>query len=90
MLPHPILFEGRFWHTAEALFQALRLPAGHPVRELIRQQMAKKHRAARCLEPQSAEDVELMRRVLEMKLEQNLKSAEFSRQWRILQNLMDV
>ena len=36
MSPHPVCFNGVEWRTTEALFQALRLPLGHPGQELIR------------------------------------------------------
>lgn len=92
MSPDPVYCGGKVWLTSEALFQALRFPEDHEVREFIRAQkspmaakmVAKKYTAARCVEPRSVDDVELMRRVLRMKLEQNLVQPVFATNWRHL------
>jgi predicted NAD-dependent protein-ADP-ribosyltransferase YbiA (DUF1768 family) len=67
------------WRTAEALFQASRFPIGHPVRMKIHQtsspmnakMLAKPLVAEMVIQPRSPEDLELMRRVVGLKLEQH-------------------
>jgi predicted NAD-dependent protein-ADP-ribosyltransferase YbiA (DUF1768 family) len=98
MSPHPLEWEGKRWPTSEALFQAMRFPEGSPVCELVRLQkspmaakmVARKHRAERSIEPQSAADVELMHRILRMKVEQHCAAVEFRRQWETLLGMGDV
>jgi predicted NAD-dependent protein-ADP-ribosyltransferase YbiA (DUF1768 family) len=46
--------------------------------------IAKKHRAERCVAPRSAEDTELMGRVVRAKATQNCAVGEFARQWNTL------
>lgn len=93
MSPHPITIAGKHWRTAEAFFQGLRFPEDSFVRELIRSQkspmsakmMAKKHKALRIVEPQSDEDVNNMRFVLRLKLDQNGTELEIAQELQILQ-----
>jgi len=76
MSPYPVLFDGKEWRTAEALFQALRFK-NEELRELIRQQkspmaakmMAKKYKEKMTVIPMSEEDVGLMRMVLKLKFD---------------------
>lgn len=78
MSPHPIRFEGKLWRSAEALFQALRFE-DDAIREEIRSKAspmaakfaAKKHKRMMVVQPQSERDVENMRRVLRLKLDQH-------------------
>jgi ribA/ribD-fused uncharacterized protein len=79
MAPYPITHGGLLWRTSEALFQALRLPEGHEVRELIRTQKspmaakmtAKRYASERTVVPMSEIDVDLMRTVLRLKVSQH-------------------
>jgi len=94
MSGHSVMFNGLRWPTAEALFQALRFAADDPVREAIRIQKspmsakmtAKAHRDRMAIAPQSAEDLDLMRAVVRLKLEQHMVNEEFARQVRILRS----
>jgi len=79
MSPHPISAEDAIWSTAEALFQALRFAPSHPARDLIRAErspmaakMVAKHRESEmAVKPQSTEDLDLMRRVIRLKITQH-------------------
>ena len=98
MSPDPVDYGNKTWTTAEALFQALRFPEHHPAREWIWAQrspmaakmIAKKHRCERHVAPQSREDIELMRQVLRLKLEQNLTRSAFAGKWHKLVEMGDV
>ena len=78
MSPHRITHEGKRWKTAEALFQALRFE-DEEIREAIRtspspmtaKMIAKKHKAEMVVEPQSQQDLDNMRLVLRLKVDQN-------------------
>lgn len=69
----------RVWRTAEALFQASRFPADHPVREQIydchspmgAKMLAKPVIGEMIIKPRSPEDLDLMRTVVGLKLEQH-------------------
>jgi len=80
MSPHPVRWLGLDWPRAEHLFQALRLPEGHPSREMIRQTanpMIAKRLARAIPESQlrfprlSEQDLESMRLVLRLKFAQH-------------------
>lgn len=79
MAPFPVTHNGLGWRTTEALFQALRFDAADPARELIREQkspmaakmVARKHGGRRAVAQFSEADVELMRLVLRLKVEQH-------------------
>lgn len=80
MSPHPVHFEGYEWKTAEHLFQGLRFRAPDLwVRTVIRQQTspmsakmtAKRHLHNAVVVPRSPEDLDNMRKVLRLKLEQH-------------------
>ncbi len=79
MSPHHIMFLDLRWPTAEHLFQALRYPSDDEARELIRAQkspMSAKMEAKRYIGRQvvlawSDPDVDNMRMVLKLKLEQH-------------------
>ena len=78
MSPFPVTHEGREFKTTEALFQTLRFN-DPTVIDLIRQQkspmaakmVAKKHRSAMVVEPMSEMDLDNMRLVLRLKLQQH-------------------
>lgn len=78
MSPHRILYLGKRYKTAEALFQALRFD-DEEIREAIRtspspmtaKMIAKKHRTRMVVEPQSHQDLDNMRLVLRLKVDQN-------------------
>lgn len=79
MSAFPIVEDGLLYKTSEALFQAKRFPLGHPVREEIREAsspfsaklIAKANAEHMTIEQRSEADLELMRLVLKMKLEQH-------------------
>lgn len=79
MSPHPIMFENETWPTSEALFQALRFRADHPVRAQIQacknpmkaKMTAKAVIAEAVVVPTSDHDVNNMRMVLGLKLAQH-------------------
>lgn len=79
MAPFPIQFGGKTWRTTEALFQALRFADGDPVRDLIfaekspmaAKMVAKSNRDKMVVEPMSPADLELMRTVLRLKVDQH-------------------
>ncbi len=79
MSPHAIVWDGKVWPTAEALFQALRLAPENPRRQQIRlqpapvraKQLARKFRSEMIVTPRSEQDLDNMRRVLRLKVEQN-------------------
>jgi predicted NAD-dependent protein-ADP-ribosyltransferase YbiA (DUF1768 family) len=79
MSPHRVEYGDLVWRTSEALFQALRFPDGHPVRDLIRAERnpmqakwcAKSHVDAMCIAPMSEADLENMRTVLRVKYAQH-------------------
>lgn len=78
MSPHPIKYDGKTWRTAEALFQALRF-ADEQDREAIRSQtspmaaklVAKRRKLNMAVIPGSDQDIENMRLVLRLKVEQH-------------------
>jgi len=78
MSPHRITHEGKRWKTAEALFQALRF-ADEEIREAIRtspspmtaKMIATKHRAEMTVQPRSQQDLDNLRMVLRLKVDQN-------------------
>ena len=78
MSPHRVRYGNKDWRTTEALFQALRF-ADEGVQEAIRDQkspmtakmIAKKNKAKLAIQPGSAQDVENMRLVLRLKIEQH-------------------
>jgi len=79
MSPHPIDILGTVWPTAEHLFQALRFDVHSPIREEIRAQkspMTAKMVAKRYVDqmtkvPRSREDLDSMRLVLLLKVEEH-------------------
>ena len=80
MSAHPITVpEGARWPTAEALFQALRFPATSPINAKIRAEkrpmqakwLAKAHVSEMTVAPMSEQDLDNMRFVLRLKLEQH-------------------
>lgn len=83
MYGSPIVYKGKIWKTSEALFQALRFE-DEEIKEEIRNELspmgakmkAKKHKMKMVIMPMSDEDVELMRRVVRLKFEQNLELKE--------------
>jgi len=78
MSPYPVTYEGKEYRTSEALFQALRFKDSE-IMEVIRQEkspmsakmVAKKYRDKMFLVPMSGADVEVMRIVLKLKVEQH-------------------
>ena len=78
MAPHRIEYQGKRYKTAEALFQALRFD-DEEIREVIRsspspmtaKMIAKKYREKMVVEPQGQQDLENMRLVLRLKVDQN-------------------
>lgn len=80
MSAHPVVHNGLVWKTTEALFQALRF-SDPIIREEIRKQTspmgAKMFAKARLnlmtVKPQSAEDLDNMRLVIRLKIEQHLQ-----------------
>jgi ribA/ribD-fused uncharacterized protein len=78
MSPHRIEYQGKRYKTAEALFQSLRFD-DEEIREAIRtspspmtaKMIAKKHRTSMVVEPQSQQDLDNMRLVLRLKVDQN-------------------
>jgi ribA/ribD-fused uncharacterized protein len=78
MSPHRIEYQGKRYKTAEALFQALRFDA-EEIKEAIRtcpspmtvKMIAKKYRHEMVVEPRSQQDLENMRLVLRLKMDQN-------------------
>lgn len=75
MSPHPIEYGGKYWKTAEALFQALRFQDAAVI-EAIRQEaspmkakmISKKHKAKWVVQPCTEEDLNHMRLILELKV----------------------
>ena len=84
MAPFPVQFDGVWWRTTEALFQALRFPAGSPVRGEIWKQgspmaakmISKRFKAERVVEPCSDVDLNNMRLCLGLKLKNHRKVCE--------------
>jgi len=78
MSPHRITYEGKRYKTAEALFQALRFE-DEEIREAIRTSLspmtakwtATKYRDKMVVEPRTEQDLENMRMVLRLKMDQN-------------------
>jgi len=78
MSPFPVDFESQVFRTTEALFQSLRFQ-DQQVIEAIREQkspmaakmIAKKHKTKMTIVPMSEQDVENMRMVLDLKLDQH-------------------
>ncbi len=78
MSPYSVEFEGKTYRTTEALFQALRFDDDEII-EAIREQkspmaakmIAKKHRDRMVVTPLSTADLDNMRLVLRLKLEQH-------------------
>jgi predicted NAD-dependent protein-ADP-ribosyltransferase YbiA (DUF1768 family) len=81
MAPHKIEHAGKQWRTPEALFQALRYAESDPTREKIwaatspmtAKMLSKQFGSFRVIVPQGVEDVENMRMILRLKLEQHPK-----------------
>lgn len=78
MSPHPIERDGKQFRTAEALFQSMRFSDADHVEQIRSQKspmaakmIAKKNKHRMVVEPMSEADLENMRRVLRVKLEQN-------------------
>lgn len=80
MSAYTVVYEGLAYRTAEALFQCLRLPeTEEDLREEIRLEtspmaakfLAKANSERRCVVPLSPEDLNLMRKVLRLKLAQH-------------------
>ena len=85
MSPHPVQYDGKWWKTAEALFQALRFPMsavndkGENIREMIRAQKspmaakmkAKSSKTQMIIIPMGNEDLQNMRMVLRLKFNCN-------------------
>jgi len=90
MSPHPVKYEGKWWLTAEALFQALRFPMGavndegENIREIIHAQkspMAAKMKAKSCksqmiIKPMGVDDLKNMKMVLRLKFKWNCNPLE--------------
>lgn len=78
MSPHRITYRGKRYKTAEALFQALRFD-DEEIQEAIRmspspmtaKMISKKFRNKMVVDPQSEQDLDNMRLVLRLKMEQN-------------------
>lgn len=78
MAAHPIQYDGKVWPTAEALFQALRFD-DVSVKEAIRQakspfrakMIAKAHKDQMVVVQRSEQDLQNMRLVLRLKVEQH-------------------
>lgn len=79
MSPHRVMYSGIMWRTAEHMFQALRFPHAAMIRAEIynvispmgAKFVAKKHVHEMLIVPRSAEDLDLMRTVLNLKYEQH-------------------
>lgn len=79
MSPYPIRYNDLVYRTGEALFQVLRFEIDDPICETIRRatspmaakMIAKQNSDLMVVTPRSDEDVENMRLVLRLKLEQN-------------------
>lgn len=79
MSPHPIIFDGVEYPTAEHLFQSMRLPKGHPaIKKMLsnRNPMAAKFLAKSLtsefiIDQLSPEDIENMRIVIRNKIDQH-------------------
>jgi ribA/ribD-fused uncharacterized protein len=90
MSPHPVKYEGKWWLTAEALFQALRFPMGavndegENIREIIHAQTSpmaakmksKRYKDKRNITPMGNEDLENMKIVLRLKFKWNCNPLE--------------
>jgi len=90
MSPHPVKYEGKWWLTAEALFQALRFPMGavndegENIREIIHAQKSpmaakmksKRYKDKRNITPMGNEDLENMKIVLRLKFKCNCNPLE--------------
>jgi ribA/ribD-fused uncharacterized protein len=90
MSPHPVKYEGKWWLTAEALFQALRFPMGavndegENIREIIHAQTSpmaakmksKRYKDKRNITPMGNEDLENMKIVLRLKFKCNCNPLE--------------
>jgi hypothetical protein len=90
MSAHDVQHEGKWWKTAEALFQALRFPMdavndkGENIRELIRAQKSpmaakmksKRYKDKRNITPMGNEDLENMKIVLRLKFKWNCNPLE--------------
>lgn len=80
MSPYPVQFEGKQYRTSEALFQALRFDDVQII-ESIRDQkspmaakmIAKKNRGHMVVKPMSDDDLDNMKMVLRLKIEQHPK-----------------
>lgn len=80
MSPYPIDYQGKRYRTTEALFQALRFD-DNKIIELIREQkspmaakmIAKKYRVHMIVEPMTEIDLDNMKLVLRLKIEQHPK-----------------
>jgi ribA/ribD-fused uncharacterized protein len=78
MAAYPLKYENKVWLTSEALFQALRFDDVE-IRELIRNQRspmgakmkAKKYKDKMVIVPRSEADLELMKKVIDLKFQQH-------------------
>jgi ribA/ribD-fused uncharacterized protein len=78
MSPHPIQYAGKAWRTAEALFQALRFSDQDVIAEIraasspmTAKMIAKRERHNMIIQPTSQQDLDNMRMVLRLKIEQH-------------------
>ncbi len=79
MAPFSVDYEGEYWPSSEALFQALRFAPGDPVRVAIRsassafdaKQVALANACSMIVTPRSSTDLDHMRIVLRLKIDQN-------------------
>lgn len=83
MSPYPVTFEGEKYNTTEALFQCLRFKDQEVIKEIRDQKspmaakmIAKKHKNKMLVSPLSNQDLDNMRLVLNLKVQQhpNLKT----------------
>ena len=95
MAPFPIQADGRLWKTSEALFQARRFADAECIDAIHKatspmeaKRIANEHVAQMVIEPRSAADVDNMRRVLRLKIDQHpqLKAMLLETQGRIIED----
>lgn len=79
MAPFGVEYDGQHWPSTEALFQALRFAPDDPIRAAIRsagtafeaKQVALSNACSMIIAPRSSEDLDHMRMVLRLKIDQN-------------------
>ncbi len=78
MSPHPVVIDGEWWPTTEALFQAMRFDNAEIRGEIkskkspmTAKMTAKKHKDKMIIEPLSASDIDNMRTCLKLKIDQH-------------------